>query len=282
MDGYELYKGLQLAHHGVKEQKWGVQNGPPYPLSTEQKIAAGYIKDAKRPKFATKSKKKIDKLESKNEKLRDKLSKAKRKGMKANAKAAKALGKKGISDPKASKLLKKSLLAQNKASILEAKINKNQAKINDLVDYLKENGFEIVNNELLDKNIGEVVLDAKMQSEGWFLPFYANSDNPMPGLVQRDEMLQRARDNDEYDIDFLEAVQNDPVIRKGGKALLKEYKSYLKDPQTYERKVREEGSAYAKSVQNNPRIKAILDKAEEIGYNSLSDAEKEIVNKYAF
>ena len=26
-----------LAHHGIKDQKWGVRRGPPYPLSAEQK-----------------------------------------------------------------------------------------------------------------------------------------------------------------------------------------------------------------------------------------------------
>ena len=27
---YRLY----LAHHGIKGQKWGVKNGPPYPIGT--------------------------------------------------------------------------------------------------------------------------------------------------------------------------------------------------------------------------------------------------------
>lgn len=33
-----------LVHHGVKGQRWGVQNGPPYPLTDEAKQDAGYIK----------------------------------------------------------------------------------------------------------------------------------------------------------------------------------------------------------------------------------------------
>ena len=29
---YETQRGSTLCHHGIKGQKWGVQNGPPYPL----------------------------------------------------------------------------------------------------------------------------------------------------------------------------------------------------------------------------------------------------------
>lgn len=33
----KLDGGLELAHHGVKGQKWGVRNGPPYPLNRNNK-----------------------------------------------------------------------------------------------------------------------------------------------------------------------------------------------------------------------------------------------------
>ena len=32
-----VYKNYYLSHHGTKGQKWGVRNGPPYPLSKETK-----------------------------------------------------------------------------------------------------------------------------------------------------------------------------------------------------------------------------------------------------
>lgn len=35
----EIDSGAELRHHGVKGQKWGVKNGPPYPLKGEQKVA---------------------------------------------------------------------------------------------------------------------------------------------------------------------------------------------------------------------------------------------------
>lgn len=39
----------ELFHHGVKDQRWGVRNGPPYPLSNAaKKLANGIYKEAKR------------------------------------------------------------------------------------------------------------------------------------------------------------------------------------------------------------------------------------------
>ena len=28
---------LYLVHHGIKDQRWGIQNGPPYPLKTDDR-----------------------------------------------------------------------------------------------------------------------------------------------------------------------------------------------------------------------------------------------------
>lgn len=40
----EIYLAIQyqkgLQHHGIKGQKWGDQNGPPYPLGSGQKSSA--------------------------------------------------------------------------------------------------------------------------------------------------------------------------------------------------------------------------------------------------
>ena len=30
-----IYWNDELYHHGVKNQKWGVRNGPPYPLNSK-------------------------------------------------------------------------------------------------------------------------------------------------------------------------------------------------------------------------------------------------------
>ena len=36
---YETQRGSTLCHHGIKGQKWGVQNGPPYPLQENKNNA---------------------------------------------------------------------------------------------------------------------------------------------------------------------------------------------------------------------------------------------------
>ena len=35
-----IYESNYLMHHGIKGQKWGVENGPPYPLSLKDYTAA--------------------------------------------------------------------------------------------------------------------------------------------------------------------------------------------------------------------------------------------------
>lgn len=44
----KLYSS-ELYHHGVKGQKWGVRNGPPYPLEKSQK--SGIIERAMKQKL---------------------------------------------------------------------------------------------------------------------------------------------------------------------------------------------------------------------------------------
>jgi hypothetical protein len=46
------FESNYLAHHGVPDQRWGVRNGPPYPLHSD-KLAAKLYKEAskKEPKI---------------------------------------------------------------------------------------------------------------------------------------------------------------------------------------------------------------------------------------
>ena len=64
---YKLYSvGGELYHHGVPNQKWGVRNGPPYPLSSD-KLALKIFREAKkREPRITKDVKEASKLSNSN------------------------------------------------------------------------------------------------------------------------------------------------------------------------------------------------------------------------
>ena len=50
---------LYLVHHGVKGQKWGVKNGPPYPLTKRhdiKKVSDKYSKELKRVRMSENTK----------------------------------------------------------------------------------------------------------------------------------------------------------------------------------------------------------------------------------
>lgn len=56
-----MYEESELMHHGILKQRWGHQNGPPYPLSEEQKSAAEIRAEKKDLKWAKRNEKRITK-----------------------------------------------------------------------------------------------------------------------------------------------------------------------------------------------------------------------------
>lgn len=89
--GYEVVtKSGELYHHGIAGQKWGVSNGPPYPLSSEKhervlkkaKKANEKLKNAR----AAANKRAVKKMESANTKYQSKIKKAKTKDEEYQAK----------------------------------------------------------------------------------------------------------------------------------------------------------------------------------------------------
>lgn len=59
---YNIQNSYELYHHGIPGQKWGVQNGPPYPLSDRDKTRIEKL-EAKRNKY-------VRKLSDKNYEIR--------------------------------------------------------------------------------------------------------------------------------------------------------------------------------------------------------------------
>lgn len=60
---YAAYHEDELAHHGVKDQQWGVQNGPPYPLTGEAKREAkrGYRERRRQDRIARRQERELKK-----------------------------------------------------------------------------------------------------------------------------------------------------------------------------------------------------------------------------
>jgi hypothetical protein len=79
---------MELYHHGILKQEWGVRNGPPYPLSNSQKSSAE--KRAEKPK---KSKKSIFKTKKQSNVERDQEKAALNRGKLSDEELAKRISR---------------------------------------------------------------------------------------------------------------------------------------------------------------------------------------------
>ena len=95
---------------------------------------------------------------------------------------------------------------------------------------------------------------------------------------EKARLMDNAKNKDSYNIDFLEIVQNDRVLRKGGKELQKEYKKFLDNPNKYSETFEE--SEYSKNYKHTKREREVAAKVKREGYSSLTEAEKEIYANY--
>lgn len=142
------------------------------------------------------------------------------------------------------------------------KVDKNSDEYHDAVTYAAERLM------WSDRDYQEKYKSATKEDDDVGRPVYSES--------QKNKMMNNAKTKDSYNIDFLETVQNDSVLGKGGKELQKEYKKFLDDPKKYMETFEE--SDYSKKYKNSKRVRDIAAKVREDGYASLTDAEKEIFN----
>lgn len=132
----------------------------------------------------------------------------------------------------------------SKTAILKKKLRELDAddKMNTIMDeakeILKEKGSILVPEKGNYGDIANVMLRLHEDS------FYDRTKFP----EQKKASLDRAAKNDSWELNFLETVQNDPVLQKGGKELLKEYSKYLDNPRKYMHEFK--SSEYA--IKTNP------------------------------
>lgn len=128
-----------ISHHGISGQKWGVQNGPPYPLSPED-----YSKAEKKANQITK---KLDKTSSKSEKRKIKAEKIKMKAERYKVKRDNNIYGVFGSQKKAQKFdykYKKSMAKANKLGYQDTRdMQKAVDYVNKLVKQLDASGTDI-------------------------------------------------------------------------------------------------------------------------------------------
>lgn len=207
----------ELYHHGIKGQQWGKQNGPPYPL--RETVHDKIVKNAK-----TDTGKKYAEFGK-------------------TSAIARTLVRAGIETPQAVALVS-SIAATNPplavvaaaagigAEYVTYKLDAMSSawtlsKIGDAVERHKANK-EIKNNNNDDDD------DA---------PLLGKTTDPDGAIrltaTNKSSILNQAKNEGKYSIDFLEAVQNSKILNDGNsKALLTEYSKYLDNPDKYWREDR--------------------------------------------
>lgn len=266
-----------LAHYGIQGMHWGERNGPPYPLGTSQlsskerrlykKKARQYTKQLnKLDQERAENKYKLSVLENKtvglhndsrykdkNNSTEDEIERLKRRitmGADETQALLDEIGGEGIYD------IKERITARNvdmAVGLLSSKytyglgvnykitLDKNASKHvmpenNDDSDYVKEiNRVRSMakTDEEKDSRLADIDKKAK---EGYY-----NKKNVNHGRSQYeiDSKLSRAKNNDSWELTFLEFTQNATKMPEA--QMLKEYKEYLTDYDKWMDKVRNGG-----------------------------------------
>lgn len=243
-----------LAHHGVLGQKWGVQNGPPYPLGasdhsvSEKKAgwkrslsggADGKVKKKRGPIGIIKQK--IDERNAaKGKYWSDKDEREKRHKVEGIIDEMVEYGSCDHSnfknddywkEVKADLQKRKNSLSKEEKELLSgmAWAEKGQDEYNAWREEKKRKREK----ESFFNRFGEYPVEDKHRNV---------SDQPSKkpnGWItfskeQQERELSNAKTKGQWSIDFLEAIQNKEIMYKNdNSAMLREYKKYLQDPEDY-------------------------------------------------
>ena len=128
-----------------------------------------------------------------------------------------------------------------------------------------QNNVESLSKEILGKYANTKVNGVERTSDAAVLVKTALGNHARDLYRQRDEIkkasLDRAKKNDSWDLNFLETVQNDPVLQKGGKELLNEYSKYLDNPRKYMHEFK--SSEYANKTNPMNTVKKVFDNSSK-------------------
>ena len=124
--------GSYLMHHGIKGQKWGVQNGPPYPLDASDKSPA------ERKKIARVAQGSLNKLDKKDARNRYEVYSARERVKQLEDKKQRAK-----TDEKAERIQQKIDKTKAKADPYEKAMKENAEKAKAFINSLKDQGFDV-------------------------------------------------------------------------------------------------------------------------------------------
>lgn len=97
---------------------------------------------------------------------------------------------------------------------------------------LKDTGKLSVYSQLKNSREAKAALK-ELSSEKW-IPLTAENSKSKYSDSDKSSMLDRAKSNDTWDLDFLESIQNTQMLHDGDtKAMLHQYEKYLNDPYKY-------------------------------------------------
>lgn len=145
----------------------------------------------------------------------------------------------------------------SKSAILKKKLRELDADdkmdtiIHEAKEILKEKGSILVPEKGNYRDIADVMLRLHEDS------FSDRTKFP----EQKKASLDRAAKNDSWELNFLETVQNDPVLQKGGKELLNEYSKYLDNPRKYMHEFK--SSEYANKTNPMNAVKKVFDNSSK-------------------
>ena len=216
-------------HHGVLGQKWGQKNGPPYPLDASDHSASEKKAGWRKSLFGKK-------------KTEEQLKEEDR--AKAAAETAKLVNEYLDKNPKNASRLEELMTSQiyaNRAwwSMMQDAWDESWSEDNPDLGDRKERNLEDIRQMTGERtNTASSAINSdkglsKIPHKG-FDVVNAVEDRVSKQLYEKaEENLKLAKNEGKWDMNFLEAIQNDESINRDRGKMLKEYAVYLYNPIAY-------------------------------------------------